>query len=157
MVPIDAPYDVVVTTNSGYPLDQNLYQSIKGVSSARNIVRRDGSIIIATACEEGIPEYGEYYNLLKKGGSPQGILDMISTPGFQCQDQWQVQIQALLQLHADVYVYSDGLTDAQIEAALLTPCSDIPALVERLRAKYGPDARICVMPDGPQTIGYLKE
>ena len=151
MVPVTEPYDIVMTTNSGYPLDQNLYQSIKGMSSARNIVRQGGDIIIATACEEGIPEYGEYFN------SPQGILDMISAPGFQCQDQWQVQLQALVQLHANVYVYTDGLSDTQIKAALFNPCHDIPELVENLRAKHGPAARICVMPDGPQTIGYLQE
>jgi len=51
MARVDEPYDIVITTNSGYPLDQNLYQSVKGMSAASQIVREDGSIIIATACE----------------------------------------------------------------------------------------------------------
>ena len=34
MQPVEAPFDVVLTTNSGYPLDQNLYQSVKGISAA---------------------------------------------------------------------------------------------------------------------------
>ena len=46
---------------------------------------------------------------------------MISKPGFCAQDQWQVQIQAQIQRRADVYVYSDGLTDEQIERALFIP------------------------------------
>jgi lactate racemase len=50
MVSVDAPYDVVLTTNSGYPLDQNLYQSIKGISAARRILRSGGAILLAAAC-----------------------------------------------------------------------------------------------------------
>ena len=72
------------------------------------------------------------------------------------QDQWQAQIQARIQARADVYVFADGLDDAQIEAALLLPCRDIPALVGRLRQRYGADARIGVLPEGPQTIPWLQ-
>ena len=50
MQPVPAPFDVVVGSNSGYPLDQNLYQSIKGVSAAAEIVRPGGAIIVAAAC-----------------------------------------------------------------------------------------------------------
>jgi nickel-dependent lactate racemase len=156
MVGVDAPYDVVITTNSGYPLDQNLYQSVKGMSAASQIVRDGGSIIIATACEDGLPDHGRYAALLAEAGSPQGVLDMLARPGFEAQDQWQVQIQALIQLRADVYVYSDGLTDQQIEKALFLPCRNIGATLAQLQAKYGPDARICVIPEGPQTIPYLR-
>ncbi len=157
MVGVDAPYDIVITTNSGYPLDQNLYQSVKGMSAASQIVRDGGSIIIATACEDGLPDHGRYAALLAEAGSPQGVLDMLARPGFEAQDQWQVQIQALIQLRADVYVYSDGLTDQQIEKALFLPCRNIEATLAQLQAKYGPDARICVIPEGPQTIPYLRQ
>jgi nickel-dependent lactate racemase len=81
---------------------------------------------------------------------------MISQPGFQAHDQWQVQVQAQIQAKAEIYVYSDGLSDAQIERALLVPCRDIEATVQRLVQRYGPTARVCVMPDGPQTIPYLE-
>ncbi|HEX9092049.1 MAG TPA: nickel-dependent lactate racemase, partial [Anaerolineales bacterium] len=111
---VDKPYDIVITTNSGYPLDQNLYQSVKGMSAANQIVHQGGSILIAAACEDGLPNHGQYAALLAKAGSPQGVIDMISKPGFSAQDQWQVQIQAQIQQRADVYVYSDGLTDEQI-------------------------------------------
>jgi nickel-dependent lactate racemase len=157
MVRVDEPYDIVITTNSGYPLDQNLYQSVKGMSAANQIVRDGGSIVIATACADGLPNHGRYAALLAKAGSPQAILDMLARPGFSEPDQWQVQIQALIQLRADVYVYSDGLTDQQIEQALFIPCRNIEQTVAQLLAKYGPSARICVIPDGPQTIAYLKE
>jgi nickel-dependent lactate racemase len=157
MAAVDRPYDTVITTNSGYPLDQNLYQSVKGMSAASQIVREGGAILIAAACEDGLPDHGRYVVLLAEGGSPQGVLDMISRPGFVEQDQWQVQIQAMIQLRADVYVYSDGLSDAQIERALFIPCRDIEGTVARLREEYGTGARLCVIPEGPQTIPYLRE
>lgn len=156
MVGVDQPYDIVITTNSGYPLDQNLYQSVKGMSAASQIVRQGGSIIIATACEDGYPDHGLYVELLAKAGSVQGILDMIAQPGFTAQDQWQVQTQAQIQQRADVYVYSDGLTDEQIERALFIPCRDISKTVRTLQARYGPQARLCVLPEGPQLIPYIQ-
>lgn len=155
MVPVKEPYDIVITTNAGYPLDQNLYQCVKGMSAARQIVRKGGAIILAGACADGLPDHGRYAALLQEGGSPQGVLDLIARPGFSEQDQWQVQIQALVQLHADVYVYSDGLSDGQIERALFTPCRNIEQAVATLLEKYGPNARICALPEGPMTIAYL--
>jgi nickel-dependent lactate racemase len=153
---VDKPYDIVITTNSGYPLDQNLYQSVKGMSAANQIVRQGGSIIIAAACEDGLPNHGQYATLLAQAGSTQGVIDMISKPGFCAQDQWQIQIQAQIQRRADVYVYSDGLTDEQIERALFIPCRNLEQTVWQLLEKYGSQARICVIPEGPQTIPYLR-
>jgi nickel-dependent lactate racemase len=156
MVGVDAPYDLVVTTNSGYPLDQNLYQCVKGMSAARQIVSRGGAILMAGACQDGLPNHGRYAELLQLGGSPQGVLDLLAEPGFSAHDQWQVQVQAMIQLYADVYVYSDGLTDRQIRDALFEPCRDIEATVTMLQDAAGEAARICVLPEGPQTVAYLK-
>ncbi len=155
MVGVSGPYEIVITTNSGYPLDQNLYQAVKGMSAAAQIVREGGAIVIAAACADGLPDHGKYAALLAAGGSPQGVLDLISQPGFSEHDQWQVQIQAQIQLRAQVFVYSDGLSDGQITRALLTPCRDIPATLADLRRRFGPNARVCVLPDGPMTIPYL--
>ncbi|MBV9673657.1 MAG: nickel-dependent lactate racemase, partial [Verrucomicrobia bacterium] len=54
MYPVKTPYDIVITTNSGYPLDQNLYQAIKGISAAARIVKKGGTIIIASECSDGV-------------------------------------------------------------------------------------------------------
>ncbi|MGC9395183.1 MAG: nickel-dependent lactate racemase, partial [Anaerolineae bacterium] len=156
MVPVNAPYDVVVTTNGGYPLDQNLYQTVKGISAANEIVRKGGAIVVATACEDGIPDHGRYAALLAEGGSPQGVLDMLARPGFTAPDQWQVQVQAQIQQRAEVYIYSDGLTEAQIRAALFLPCRDVGETVVALQKQYGPQVRICVMPEGPYCNAYVK-
>jgi nickel-dependent lactate racemase len=157
MTAVERLYDIVVTTNSGYPLDQNLYQSVKGMKAASAIVRKGGAIICAAGCEDGIPDHGGYAELLKRGGSPDGVLEMVTQPGFQAHDQWQVQIQAMIQKRARVFVYSDGLTDEQIRGCLFTPCRDISATLQTLRRQYGSDASIAVLPEGPLTIPYLVE
>jgi len=50
MVFCEEPFDIVITTNSGYPLDMNLYQAVKGMSAARTIVKKGGAIICAAEC-----------------------------------------------------------------------------------------------------------
>jgi nickel-dependent lactate racemase len=155
MVAVPRPFDIVVTTNSGYPLDINLYQSVKGMRAADQVVRPGGTIIIATRCWDGLPEHGLYGTILRESKSPRELLDRICAPGFLEQDQWQAHIQALIQLKADVYIRSDGLTDDQIRAALLLPCGKIEDTITDLVAKYGRGASICVMPEGPQTIPYV--
>lgn len=155
MAPVPAPYDIVITTNSGYPLDLNLYQAVKGMSAAAKVVKPGGAIICAAECWDGIPEHGLYGQLLRDAESPRQLLDRIMAPGFSEQDQWQAQIQAQIQLKADVYVYADYLSDAQIRQSLLLPCRDIAATVASLRAQYGADCSICVLPEGPQTIPFI--
>jgi nickel-dependent lactate racemase len=155
MLPVPRPFDIVITTNSGYPLDLNLYQSVKGMSAASQIVRQGGAILIAAECWDGIPEHGLYGELLRQASSPQELLNRIITPGFLKQDQWQAQIQAQIQLRADIYVYSEYLSQAQIKEALLLPCSNIGQTLDRLLVEYGSQASVCVLPEGPQTIPYI--
>ncbi len=155
MVAVPHRFDVVVTTNSGYPLDLNLYQAVKGMSAAARVVRQGGSIVVAAECWDGIPEHGEYANLLREADSPQALLDRVQAPGFACQDQWEAQIQALIQQRADVYLYSDGLSHEQIRQALLIPCRSIEETLAELLARYGPQASVCVLPEGPQTVPCL--
>jgi nickel-dependent lactate racemase len=94
---------------------------------------------------------------LKESKSPQGVLEKISQPGFNKQDQWQVQIQAQIQLKADVFVYSEGLTGTQISDAQLIPIHSIEETLSRLVKKIGPSARICAIPEGPLVIPYLAD
>ena len=146
-------FDVVVTTNSGYPLDQNLYQTVKGMSAAARVVRPGGGILMAAECSDGLPDHGKYAELLAQGGSPQGVLDLLAQPGFHSHDQWQGQTQAQIQLKADVYVYAEGLSDTQIRSALFAPVRSLPQALDELRQRYGPHT--CILPDGPLTIPTL--
>ncbi|MBI4786173.1 MAG: nickel-dependent lactate racemase [Chloroflexi bacterium] len=155
MVPVPHPFDIVITTNSGYPLDLNLYQAVKGMSAAALVVREGGAIIVAADCWDGIPDHGLYGQLLREASSPRQLLETINAPGFLKQDQWQAQIQALIQLKADVYVRSDNLSDQQIQSAMLKSSPKIEDTLSKLVVQYGQDARICVLPEGPQTIPFI--
>ena len=155
MVPVRHSYDIVVTSNSGYPLDLNLYQAVKGMRAAAQIVRPGGAIIIAADCWDGIPEHGKYGSLLREARSPRELLDRIASPGFSEHDQWQAQIQAQVQLKARVLVYTKNLTDEQIHSALLEPCHSIEVTLNTLVREFGPQSSICVLPEGPQTIPYI--
>jgi nickel-dependent lactate racemase len=111
---------------------------------------------VAADCWDGIPEHGLYGQLLREADSPEALLEAIHDPDFLKQDQWQAQIQAQIQLKADVYVRTDNLTDQQIRQSLLEPSHDIRETVAELLSQNGAEARICVLPEGPQTIPYVQ-
>ena len=154
MVAVESPFDVALTTNSGYPLDLNLYQSVKGISAAEQVVRRGGAVLMASQCWEGVPDHGHYKTLLAEADSAQALLERVTTPGFRLQDQWEGYLHARLCLHADIHLYADGLSDEEIRMAMMAPCRDIEATLRSLVATYGP--RLCVLPEGPMTVPYLK-
>jgi nickel-dependent lactate racemase len=149
------PYEVVITTNSGYPLDQNLYQAIKGMSAAAQIVRQGGAIVAAAECSDGLPNHGNYKDMLTMRSTPDELLAMVCAPSFRMHDQWQIQVQAQLQRKAQIHLHASGLDDAAVRAAHLAPCSDVAAAAERLLDELGPGARLAVLPQGPQTIPYI--
>ncbi len=151
---VAAPFDVVVTTNSGYPLDQNLYQGVKGMSAGARIIRPGGTIVLACECREGVPAHSPLDQLLRSAASPEEILAMLATPGFERPEQWQAQIQALIQRKARVLVYS-ALPDEVVRATHLTPCHDISGAVQERLDALGPRARVAALPQGPLTIPYL--
>ena len=155
MQPFDAPFDVVVTTNSGYPLDQNLYQAVKGLSAAAQVVKPGGAIVCAAECADGLPDHGEYGAILSARNSPDALLEMICAPGHNRHDQWEVQVQAQIQQRAAVFLKADGLSPDAVRAAHLTPIDDVGATTRQQLDRCGPAARLCVLPEGPQTIPYL--
>ncbi|HEX9015602.1 MAG TPA: nickel-dependent lactate racemase [Chloroflexota bacterium] len=156
MRPVPKPFDIVVTTNSGYPLDQNLYQTIKGASAANLIVADGGAIISASECSDGLPEHGNYKKILHSRSSLQEILEMICAPGYLLFDQWEAQIQANIQKRAEFYLYST-LDDKEVSQAHVKPTHDIAATVRDLKERYGPSATIAVLPEGPFTIPYVDD
>ena len=154
-VKVDHKFDIVITTNSGYPLDMNLYQAVKGMSAASSVVATGGSIICAAECSDGIPEHGNYGNILTSASSPDELLELINKPDYNRHDQWQVQIQAQIQSKATVYVKSDYLTQSQIANSHLHPIDNIEETILKLCLNK-PGSSICVLPEGPQTIPYIK-
>ncbi|HUX21172.1 MAG TPA: nickel-dependent lactate racemase [Spirochaetia bacterium] len=155
MVQVASPFDVVITGNSGYPLDLNLYQSVKGMSAAAGITKEGGEIIIAAECWDGIPAHGEFGRLLRQAVSPSALLDRIRSHGFHTQDMWQAQILAKVVERHRVHFYSDNLTAEQLSSAFLTPCASIEETVETLQRERDERLSICVLPEGPVTVPFF--
>jgi nickel-dependent lactate racemase len=152
---VPARFDVVVTSNSGYPLDQNLYQAVKGMSAAAQVVKPGGLIVCAAECRDGFPDHGSYRSELVSAKSPQALLESIGRRTETVPDQWETQIQAGIQTRARVVMKTSFLSDADLEAAHLEQTDDITATVREALAKAGAEARVCALPEGPQTIPYI--
>lgn len=155
MVRCERPFPIVVTTNSGHPLDQNLYQSVKGMSAGAQIVAENGLVVQASRCGDGFPAHGNFKRLLFEHDGPRALLDAILAPGFSVFDQWEAQILAQLRLRARIALRSE-LPDDEVRRAHLEPIADVAARVrEELRALGDAGAPIAVLPEGPMTIPFL--
>jgi nickel-dependent lactate racemase len=156
MRPVSHLFDLVITTNSGYPLDLNLYQTVKGISAASQIVKKGGAIICVSQCSDGIPEHGNYRRILQMGKNPEEILKIVGSPGFSMFDQWEAQIQAEIQTKARVYLYSE-LPEKEVKACHLEPIKNIESTVARIKKEFGNSPKIAVLPEGPMAIPYLSQ
>ena len=156
MQSFDSPFDVVVTTNSGYPLDQNLYQSVKGMSAAAQVVKPGGAIVCAAECADGLPV------ARRVRGHPPGAADAGGAAG----DDLRAGPQPARPVGsagpgADpaarrrCSLKTDGLAHDEVRAAHLTPIDDVAETTREQLDRAGPAARVCVLPEGPQTIPYL--
>lgn len=155
MVSCDDGFDIVVTSNSGYPLDQNLYQAVKGMSAASQIIKKRGFIITAALCNDGFPDHGNFKDFLFDHHSPQSMLDKIHSPGFEQLDQWQVQLLAKILLKARIALYS-SLNDTDVMRAHMTPIQDIREAIDSEIMRLGRTAKLAVLPEGPLTIPYIR-
>jgi len=153
MAPQATPFPIVVTTNAGYPLDQNLYQAVKGMSAAAQIVEPGGFILTAARCNDGFPEHGNFRRLMIGSDGPQAILDLINAPGFSVFDQWEAQLLAMIQVKARVALFSE-LPPDEVRAAHLEPVADIGERLCEELARRG-NVPVAILPEGPMTIPYL--
>jgi nickel-dependent lactate racemase len=154
MVACERPFPIVVTTNSGHPLDQNLYQTVKGMSAASQVVADDGYIVTASRCNDGFPDHGNFRRLLFDHDSPRALLDTIESPGFSMYDQWEAQLLAIIQLKARVSLLSE-LPPAEVRRAHIEPIDDVGSAVGRELERVGREEPVAVLPEGPQTIPYV--
>jgi nickel-dependent lactate racemase len=155
MVACERPFPIVVTTNGGYPLDQNLYQTVKGMSAAAQIVRDGGYILTAARCNDGFPAHGNFKRLLVEHPTPQAILDTVLAPGFAMFDQWEAQVLAMILVRARAGLYSE-IPAADLRRAHVEPVADVGVRLDEELRRVGRDAPLAVLPEGPMTIPYLR-
>ena len=141
--------DITITTNSGAPLDLDLYQSVKGMETASHFTRDGGIIIICSACYDGAgPE--EFVEIHRSAKSPQEILEKISDE-HPAGVQWQNQILANIQCKNDIYVVSE-MDEKIIRDMMMTPFPVFERALEDALRRLGKDASIAVIPEGPLVI-----
>ena len=156
MVACEREYPIVVTTNGGYPLDQNLYQAVKGMSAAYQIVSEDGLIICAARCNDGFPEHGNFRKMLLEHDSPEAMLETIHSPGFSTFDQWQVQLFAQILQRARVALHSE-IPPEDVRRVHLEPVAEITTRISEELENIGHDSPVAVLPEGPMTVPYLEQ
>ncbi len=149
---VEAPFDLVVSTNGGYPLDRNLYQAVKGMAAAERIVRPGGIIVMAAACEDGVPADGAFARLLASAREPADLADAAGAPEL---DRWQAQVLGRVLARAEVHLYAEGLDGAAGLGALLSVAPSLDGAVRAALERLGPAARVAVMPEGPLTVATV--
>jgi lactate racemase len=149
---VEAPFDVVVSTNGGHPLDRNLYQAVKGMAAAERVVREGGIIVMAAACSDGVPAGGSFAGVLERARSPEDLVD--ATGGTEL-DRWQAQVLGRVLQRARVWLYSEGLSDEVTTAAQLVPVHDLATVVDAARAACGGSGSVAVLPLGPMTVATV--
>ena len=150
------PADIVVTTNGGYPLDQNIYQSVKGMTAAEATCKEGGVIIDCTACNDG---HGgdDFFNTLRDATDLQKAMDEILARDRNetIFDQWESQILLRLMLHFHIIMVTQAPRE-MVEAMHLTYAEDIDEafkLAKEYLAKKGiTDPKVTVIPDGVSVI-----
>jgi nickel-dependent lactate racemase len=154
MQPVPSRFPLVITSNSGFPLDQNLYQTIKGISAAARITEPGGTVLVASECSDGLPNHGNFGPLMNKGRTPDDILQAIVDLPEEILDQWEAQSYAYLMQKYDIRLFS-AMDASAVRACKLGVVADFQYEVEAAIHKLGKFPSIGVLPDGPLTIPYL--
>jgi nickel-dependent lactate racemase len=149
---VAAPFDVVVSTNGGHPLDRNLYQAVKGMAAAERIVRQGGIIVMVAACGDGIPGGGGFAGVLSRARTAGDLVDAAGGPEL---DRWQAQVLGRVLQRAQVWLYSEGMTDQMTTDALLVPVPDLSTVVENALTALGGSGTVAVLPLGPLTVATV--
>lgn len=144
--------DIVVTTNGGYPLDQNLYQCPKGLSSALNCAHDDTVIILAMACRDGLG--GENFGRMMQEGSPSELMQRVLAipPEKTISEQWCVQRFAEALMRYKIILVSPNLGRALVEKMSFIYADTIDEAMEKAFALKGPEAKVTVIPNGVSVI-----
>ncbi len=155
-VAVPAEADIVLTTNAGYPLDQDFYQTVKGMVCALPAVRKDGTIVIASECSRGIGS-DIFRDMLFEMRDADSFMAMIQKPGFFRIDQWEVQELIKTLEKVDVKMYSTGIPTEDLRKCHVDPIPSVEQGIGEALAKHGKNARITVIPSGPYVIPYVRK
>ena len=145
--------DIVVTSNGGHPLDQNVYQSVKGMTAGEAVVREGGVIILCAACGDGHGGEG-FYKMLSETPSPRALLDRIlAVPRTATEpDQWEAQILVRILCRNRVIMVTQDCDHAMLRAMGLDAASTLEEALAMATEAMGPDSTVAAIPDGVSVI-----
>jgi nickel-dependent lactate racemase len=141
--------DITITTNSGSPLDLDLYQTVKGMDVASMITRDGGIVIIASSCAAGVGPQS-FIDVHRSCRHPVDVMQKIRRDE-PLGVQWQNQILARIQMRNQVMVHSE-LDDDTVRSMWLEPVHNLDAAVAEAIARLGGHAEVAVIPEGPQVL-----
>ena len=140
--------DIVITTNGGYPLDQNMYQAVKGMTAAEATVRRGGVIIMLAESGDGIGGDHFYHQLADEPDIDKTMAEFLSRGRDETlPDQWQTQILLRILKHASV-IYVSKMPDDVVKQMHMLPAHSLGEAIDMAKLLVGEDARIVAIPDG---------
>lgn len=147
------PADIAITTNGGYPLDQNVYQAPKGMTAAEATVKAGGVIIMLAASSDGIG--GEhFYRQMAEEPSPEAITNaLLSRDRNETRpDQWQAQVLARVLTHAKV-IYISEIPDETVREMHMLPAHSIDEAMKLARELLGKEnPTVVAIPDGVSVV-----
>ncbi len=155
---VDAvPADIVISTNGGYPLDQNIYQAIKGMTAAEATVRKGGVIIMLAASADGHGGEMLYQTFLSEASDEKLLKSFLATPPESTlPDQWQAQILArILCKHRVIYI--SNAPDEMVRAFHMLPAHSISEAIAKADQILGFEGSITAIPDGIAVIVKRQE
>ncbi len=147
--------DVVITSAGGYPLDTTLYQSIKGLIGALNLVKRGGTIILAAKISEGIGSE-EFQKLLGELHGNDEFMARITRPDFFVVDQWMAQHLCQVLRKAEVTIVSEYLDLGAFPRLPIGRARTVGEALQAALERHGEGARTVVVPEGPYVIATVR-
>ncbi|MDR1644111.1 MAG: nickel-dependent lactate racemase [Clostridiales bacterium] len=145
--------DIVISTNGGYPLDQNIYQAVKGMTAAESCVNPGGVIIMVAGCRDG--HGGEMFRrFFADASSPQELLDKIIATRQEdtLSDQWEAQILARILAKSRVIFVCKENAKKDAQDMFMKYASTLEEALEEAGRLAGSDSKITVIPDGVSLI-----
>ena len=149
--------DIVVTSNGGYPLDQNIYQCVKGLTAAEACVTEGGVIILSAGLGDGHGGEAFYHWFADRKDADEVMRDIVNVPKNETHmDQWQAQILARVQQRAFCIFVTEEENRTMLEDMHMDWAPTVNAALEMASAKMGADSGVTVIPDGVGVIVRAK-
>lgn len=147
------PSDIVITTNGGYPLDQNIYQAVKGMTAAEATINKGGVIIMIAKSNDGHGAEEFYKTFLNEKDVVKMIEEFLARPSEETiPDQWQSQIFARILKDVKVVYVSDAQDDIVSDLHMIPAHSVEEAIAKADEILGNKNSKITVIPDGVSVI-----